>query len=228
MNSGRTRPLLEALLAAAGMVLFALFVRSGLPWSLVSDLGLAMAALAVLLSLRRERTMAGLLGLVPFGRRAALMGLLGAALGFAFGLLFRWKFGLHWFPGALGRFAPAAAAIGGVEELLYRGYVQGRLNRINGVLGVIGAAAAHTAYKIALFLPPALGLSSGLPAGGRVDWLRPGVLDVFRRAVVRRVEAGRAERRPGARGARRLRRRRVRRTCPRTVVGVKNKLLLPP
>ncbi len=86
-------------------------------------------------------------------------------------MLFRWKFGLHWFPGALGRFAPAAAAIGGVEELLYRGYVQGRLNRINGVLGVIGAAAAHTAYKIALFLPPVLGLSNGLPAGGRVDWL---------------------------------------------------------
>ncbi|MGO8705046.1 MAG: type II CAAX prenyl endopeptidase Rce1 family protein [Candidatus Brocadiia bacterium] len=171
MNSGRTRPLLEALLAAAGMVLFALFVRSSLPWSLASDLGLAMTAAAVLLSLYRERTMGGLLGLVPFGRRAALMGLLGVGLGFGFGLLFRWKFDLHWFPGALGRFAPAAAAIGGVEELLYRGYVQGRLNRINGVLGVIGAAAAHTAYKIALFLPPVLGLSSGLSAGGRVDWL---------------------------------------------------------
>jgi membrane protease YdiL (CAAX protease family) len=171
MSSGRTQPLPEALLAAEGMVLFALFVRSGWPWSLDSYLGLALAALAVLLSLRRERTIAGLLGLVPFGRRAALMGLLGAALGFAFGLLFRWKFGLHWFPGALGPFAPAAAAIGGVEELLYRGYVQGRLNRINGVLGVVGAAAAHTAYKVALFLPPALGLSYGPPAGVRVDWL---------------------------------------------------------
>ena len=170
MISGRTRPLLEALLAAAGMVLFALFVRSGLPWSLVSDLGLAMAALAVLLSLRRERTMAGLLGLVPFGRRAALMGLLGAALGIGLGLLFRWKFGLHWFPGALRPFAPVAAAIGGVEELLYRGYLQGRLNRINGVLGVIGAAAAHTAYKTALFLLPALSLSNGPPAAAHVDW----------------------------------------------------------
>ncbi len=170
MSSGRTRALQEALLAAAGMVLFALFARSGLPWSVVSDLGLALAALAVLLSLRRERTPAGLLGLAPFGRRAALMGLLGAALGFGFGLLFRWKFGLHWFPGALGRFAPVAAAIGGVEELLYRGYVQGRLNRINGVLGVVGAAGAHTAYKIALFLLPALSLSSGPPAGVLVDW----------------------------------------------------------
>ncbi len=155
------------------------------------------------------------------------MGLLGAALGFGFGLLFRWKFGLHWFPGALGRFAPVAAAIGGVEELLYRGYVQGRLNRINGVLGVVGAAAAHTAYKIALFLLPALSLSSGLPAGVLVDWLRPGVLDVFRRAALRRVEAGGAERCTGAGGARRLRRGRVRRACPRAVVGVKNMLLLP-
>jgi membrane protease YdiL (CAAX protease family) len=131
---------------------------------------LALTALAVLLSLRRERTMAGLLGLVPFGRRAAFMGLLGIGLGLGFGLLFRWKFGLHWFPGALGPFAPVAGAIGGVEELLYRGYVQGRLNRINGVLGVIGAAAAHTAYKTALFLPPVLGPSSGPPAGVDVDW----------------------------------------------------------
>ena len=159
------------------MVLFALFVRSGLPWNLVSDLGLAMAALAVLLSLRRERTIAGLLGLVPFGRRAALLGVLGAALGIGLGLLFRWKFGLHWFPGALGPFAPVAAAIGGVEELLYRGYLQGRLNRINGVLGVIGAAAAHTAYKTALFLLPALSLSNGPalslsngPTVAPVDW----------------------------------------------------------
>jgi membrane protease YdiL (CAAX protease family) len=169
MSSGRTRPLLEALLAAAGMVLFALFVHSGVPWRLVSDLGLAATALAMVLSLRRERTLAcpervewgGLLGLVPFGRRAALLGVLGAALGIGLGLLFRWQFGLHWFPGALGPFAPVAAAIGGVEELLYRGYLQGRLNRVNVVLGVIGAAAAHTAYKTALFLLPALSLSNG-------------------------------------------------------------------
>jgi len=160
------------------MVLFALFVRSGLPWSLVSDLGLALTALAVLLSLSCERTpacpepveWAGLLGLVPFGRRAALMGLLGAALGIGLGLLFRWKFGLHWLPAALRPFAPVAAAIGGVEELLYRGYLQGRLSRINGILGVIGAAAAHTAYKTALFLLPALSLSNGPPAAAHVDW----------------------------------------------------------
>jgi membrane protease YdiL (CAAX protease family) len=169
MTSGRKRSLHEALLGAAGMVLFALFVRSGLPWSLASDLGLAMAAVAVLLSLYRERTMAGLLGFVPFGGRAALFGVLGTALGIGFGLLFRWKFGLHWL-GELGQFAPVAAAIGGVEELYYRGYLQGRLTRINAVVGVIGAAVAHTAYKAALFLLPALSLSNG-PAAAQVDWI---------------------------------------------------------
>ena len=169
LSSVRTQPLLEALLAAAGMVLFALFVHSRLPLRLVSDLGLAATALAVVLSLRRERKLGGpehvewggLLGLVPFGRRAALLCVLGATLGIGLGLFFRWKFGLHWFPGALGAFAPVAAAIGGVEELLYRGYLQGRLNRINRVLSVVGAAAAHTAYKTALFLLPALSLSNG-------------------------------------------------------------------
>ncbi len=161
------------------MVLFAVFAHSGLPWNLVSDLGLVLAALAMLFSLRQDRTTAcpervewgGLLGLVPFGRRAAILGVLGAALGIGLGLLFRWKFGLYWFPGAPGRFAPVAAAIGGAEELFYRGYLQGRLNRINGVVAVIGAAAAHTAYKAALFVLPALSLSNAPPAAAHVDWI---------------------------------------------------------
>jgi membrane protease YdiL (CAAX protease family) len=160
------------------MVLFALFARISLPWNLLSDLGLALAALAVLLSLRHERGMAcsehvewgGLLGFVPFESRAALLGVLGAVLGGGLGLLFRWKFGLHWFPGAPGRFVPVAAAIGGMEELFYRGYLQGQLSRINGVLGVVGAAAAHAAYKTALFVLPALSLSNGPPAA-HVDWI---------------------------------------------------------
>lgn len=161
MNPPRSRPLSEALLASAGMVLFALFIHNGLPWGILSDLGLAATMLALLLSFRSERSAAGLLALAPFGRRAALMAPSGAALGIGLGLLFRWKFGLHWLPAGIGLFAPLAAAIGSAEELLYRGYIQGRLNRINGLLAVTGAAAAHTAYKTALFLLPALSLSNG-------------------------------------------------------------------
>jgi membrane protease YdiL (CAAX protease family) len=161
MISARAQLLLEALLASAGMVLFGLFVHSRWPWGLVSGLGLAAAALAVLLSLRSEETFAPVLGLAPFGPRAALMSPLGVGLGIGLGLLFRWQYGLH-FSGAWGTFAPIAVAIGAIEELFYRGYLQGRLNQINGVAAVFGAAAAHAAYKTALFLLPALSVSSRL------------------------------------------------------------------
>jgi membrane protease YdiL (CAAX protease family) len=162
MISARAQLLLEALLASAAMVFFGLFVHSRWPWGLISDLGLAAAALAVLLSLRSEETIAPVLGLASFGPRVALLSPLGVALGVGLGSLFRWHYGLHWFSGAWGTFAPVAIALGAVEELFYRGYLQGRLNQINGVAAVFVVAAAHAAYKTALLLLPALSTSSRL------------------------------------------------------------------
>jgi membrane protease YdiL (CAAX protease family) len=52
-------------------------------------------------------------------------------------------------------------AIAASEELLFRGYIQGRLRGLGPVPAVVLAAAAHGAYKVSLFL--------FLPEGVAVD-----------------------------------------------------------
>jgi membrane protease YdiL (CAAX protease family) len=54
-----------------------------------------------------------------------------------------------------------APAIGCIEEVLYRGFVQGALRPLGAWPAVLIAAAAHTAYKVALFALP--------PGDGRYD-----------------------------------------------------------
>ena len=67
-------------------------------------------------------------------------------------------------PGAaLQPFALAACGIGAAEEVLYRGWMQGRLRVLGRPAAVLIAAAAHTAYKTALFALP--------PSPVRVDFL---------------------------------------------------------
>ena len=152
---GRRRPVLEAAAASAGMVLFALFVRSGLPLVVMAAVGLVVTAVAVAHAFRAEPTPAAILGFLPFSRKVVAYVAVGCALGAALGVIFRIVREMGPLPSGLGRFVFVAVLIGAAEEVLYRGYIQGRLRRLGWVVAVPLAAAAHTAYKVSLFaLPP--------------------------------------------------------------------------
>ena len=79
---------------------------------------------------------------------------LGILIGIALALLYRWGYDLHMQPAGLGRFALIGALIGATEEVLFRGYIQGRLRGLGPLLALALAALCHTAYKSALFLFP--------------------------------------------------------------------------
>lgn len=148
------RPLLEILGVAAGMVVFALFSHRALPWILVSIAGLLIAAAALERSLRSAPGVAGLLGLAGFSGKIGLITILGCAIGVGGGLLHRQSLGLPLAPAGLERFAIVACLIGAMEELIYRGWLQGRLRPLGWPVAVVVAAAAHTVYKLALFAWP--------------------------------------------------------------------------
>ena len=144
------------------MVLFALFTHRPWPWFLFAPCGLLVTATALWLSFQSTASPGRILGLSSLSRRIVLWTVVAAGLGAGCGILFRSVGVRGLLPTGLGSFVVVAAAIGAVEELLYRGYVQGRLVRLAWPLAVILAAAAHTVYKSALFAFPPEGVAIAL------------------------------------------------------------------
>jgi len=165
MDRGRRGPTAEAAIAAAGMVGFGLARSAG--WAGASVAGLLAVAGAFYLSLRRGEPLGRLFGFLPLRGSAWALTAAGALLGAGLGVLHRAVWAESAWPGPPGGFALVGAAVGAAEEVLYRGYVQGRLNaafRASGrfaerpwreaaatAAAVVLASAAHTAYKAALF-----------------------------------------------------------------------------
>jgi membrane protease YdiL (CAAX protease family) len=144
----------EAAVAGGGMVLFALFAHSlSVPFAF-SAAGLTLTAAALVRGVVRSRSPLILFGLAPVARKTVFYSALGAALGVTLGVLYRWHIGAPPLPEAFKGFALVAAVIGSAEEILYRGYVQGRVGRLGAVGAVACAALLHTAYKSALFALP--------------------------------------------------------------------------
>ena len=144
----------EAAVAGAGMVLFALFAHSLSSTFAFSAAGLTLTAAALVRAVVRSRSPLILFGLVPVTRKMALYVPVGALLGLALGVWYRWHIGAPPLPEAFRGFVLVAALIGSAEEVLYRGYVQGRVGRLGTVGAIACAAILHTVYKSALFALP--------------------------------------------------------------------------
>ena len=96
-----------------------------------------------------------LFGLSALSPKLIPIGLAGCAAGAGLGVFYRMSFGMSIVPGSLEWFVLAACAIGAAEELVYRGWMQGRLRTLGRPAAVLIAAFAHAAYKTALFALPA-------------------------------------------------------------------------
>ncbi|HET6442880.1 MAG TPA: CPBP family intramembrane glutamic endopeptidase [Phycisphaerae bacterium] len=153
----------EAAVAGAGMVVFALFAHSlSVPFAF-SAAGLTLTAAALVRAVVRSRSPLILFGLAPVARKVALYVPVGALLGLALGLWYRRHIGAPALPEAFRGFALVAALIGSAEEVLYRGYVQGRVRRLGPVGAVACAALLHTAYKSVLFALPGEAVTINFP-----------------------------------------------------------------
>jgi len=155
-EAGIFRRAAEAVAVAAGLVIFALTVHSGLPWTLLSAAGLVVAAAAIGLSLAAAPSAWTLLGLARPSARVFAMIAAGLLVGTGLATAYRTHMGLAALPvGGLEAFVLVACLIGAAEEVIYRGYVQGMLSGLGWPAAVALAALAHAAYKTSLFAFPA-------------------------------------------------------------------------
>jgi membrane protease YdiL (CAAX protease family) len=137
------------------MILFGLLSHRGLPWIALGAAGLLSAAFSIRHSIVSPKDIPPLVGLSG-SWKVLIISLAGCTVGVGLGAYYRFSSGMTFLPGpALQPFAFAACGIGAAEELVYRGWMQGRLRVLGRPAAVLLSAAAHTAYKTALFvLPP--------------------------------------------------------------------------
>ncbi len=153
----------EAVMAAAGMCAFALFALRPLPLFYVSLGGLLLVAVLIVRSLGSDASVRAVFGRPPFSRSVQLSTVVGCTLGLLLGAWYRGAYGLSLLPGSLTPFVVTAVLIGATEELVFRGYIQGRISAPGFLWAPAFAALGHTAYKCALFVFPASGIAIDLP-----------------------------------------------------------------
>ena len=109
----------------------------------------------------RDQSLLHALGLTRPGRRTMYWTILALFLGALLAILTRNRFGIPLLPRKIGIMVLVAPCIGAMEELVFRGYIQGSLRPSGRALSILATALAHTGYKLLVIL--------ALPGPGQFD-----------------------------------------------------------
>jgi membrane protease YdiL (CAAX protease family) len=144
-------------LAQLGILVFAAFIHHPFPLLLLAMVGLAGTAAVIGYSTRTMKLREAF-GLESLNRRVLLCMPIGALMGVLMGILTRNRFELTLLPAGFTGIALLAPLVGSAEELVFRGYIQGRLQPLGKVISIVSASAAHTCYKLLVILSLSISL----------------------------------------------------------------------
>ena len=135
----------------ACILLFAVFIHDPWPGRILAVAGLAGAAIMIGYTIRLISIVRAF-GLSKPDRRILIFTIPAALLGLALGIATRNSFDLTPLPAAVTGLALVAPVIGAMEELVFRGYIQGHLRPIGRIFCVVYASTVHTSYKLLVIL----------------------------------------------------------------------------
>ena len=153
-HPGRIR---DVLLSFTGILLFAGFIHHSFPLLLLAPGGLAGTAVVIGFS-TRNMTIREAFGLKRLNRKVLLYVLPAIVLGIILGMLTRNRFELTLIPAGFTGVAFVAPLVGTVEELIFRGYIQGHLRPVGRIFSIVTASVIHTSYKLLVILTLAIPL----------------------------------------------------------------------
>jgi membrane protease YdiL (CAAX protease family) len=133
------------------ILLFATFIHNHWPLKLISLVGLVVAAILLGYSIRYI-SIPQAFGLNITHQRFFYYCLLAIILGTAMGVATRLAYDLTLFPRGFTMLALVAPLIGAVEEIVFRGYIQGTLEEFGRYFSVLYATSTHTCYKLLVIL----------------------------------------------------------------------------
>ncbi len=145
------RKIRDVSMVVLGILLFAGFIHQPFPKLLLAIAGLAGAAAMMAFSIRDSPILKAF-GVGHIHRKALLYGLPAVALGILLGMITRNRFDQTLFPDHLADVALIAPLVGMVEELIFRGYIQGHLHPIGRIFSIVYASTVHTSYKLLVIL----------------------------------------------------------------------------
>lgn len=144
-------------LSLTGILIFAGFIHRPFPLILAGFGGLAGTALVIGFS-SRNRTLPEAFGIGSIKRKLIYYVFPAILLGIILGILTRNRFELTLVPAGFTGIALVAPLVGAVEELVFRGYIQGHLRPVGKIFSLIIATVAHTSYKLLVILTLAIPL----------------------------------------------------------------------
>jgi len=147
-NPGRIR---DVLLSFLGILFFAGFIHHSFPLLLLALGGLVFTSVVNAYSIR-HLTLHEAFGVRRINRKVLLYILPAIMLGLILGILTRNRFELTLIPAGFTGIALVAPVIGATEELVFRGYFQGKLRPIGRGFSILTASALHTSYKLLVIL----------------------------------------------------------------------------
>ena len=147
-HPGRIR---DVFLALMGILIFAGFIHSPFPLILLAVGGLAGTAAVIGFSTKDNR-LREVFGITPLNRGILLYIPIAAVVGALMAVITRNRFELTLIPAGFTGIALVAPLVGAAEELVFRGYIQGRLHPLGKLYSIVCASAAHTCYKLLVIL----------------------------------------------------------------------------
>ncbi len=147
----------DVLLSFTGILLFAGFIHQAFPLLLIAIGGLAGTAVVIAYSTKHLGFFEAF-GIKTLNQKVLLYMIPAIGLGLVMGMLTRNRFELTLIPAGITGVTVVAPLVGAMEEMVFRGYVQGQLRPIGSGFSILIASALHTCYKLLVILSLAIPL----------------------------------------------------------------------
>ena len=132
-------------IASAGIWLFAGFIHSN---TIVAISGLLLASLSISVYAGGFAALIRITGLSEYKKKLIPFIFAGLLLGTCLGMLYNLLHHEPLIPLPLTLSAIIAPVVGIVEELVFRGFIQGAVSKTSSWLGIFFASGSHTIYKV--------------------------------------------------------------------------------
>ncbi len=144
--------LIESLICVSGILIFAIFSHGKIVPFMFSFAGLLAAAAVITRNAGSVKKLRSAFGLNSVSGKVLIFMIISLLFGILIGIIYRKYQYNSVLPGKLTIIALLAALTGSMEEMIFRGFIQGHTRQISILFSVVFATLAHTAYKCSFFM----------------------------------------------------------------------------